>query len=85
MDLEDFWMELAESSYTSIPDIITFDYDDNTRQSKLKTVPSASLNAAVYGVPKLFLQRWLEINNFIDNRKSVPRTTKDSLELDVYL
>ena len=37
-DLEDFWMELAESSYNIIPDIVTFDYDDKTKQTKLKTV-----------------------------------------------
>jgi len=52
-DLEDFWIELAESSYTIIPDIVTFDYDDKTQQTKLKTVPSASLNAALFGVPKM--------------------------------
>src|SRR5262245_41939449 len=52
-DLEDFWLELAESSYTIIPDIITFDYDDKTKVTKLKTIPSASLNAAFFGVPKM--------------------------------
>jgi NTE family protein len=62
-DLEDFWMELAESSYTIIPDIVTFDYDDKTKQTKLKTVSSASLNAAIFGVPKMFVPRWFQINN----------------------
>ena len=62
-DLEDFWIELAESSYTIIPDILTFDYDDKTQQTKLKTVPSASLNAAIFGVPKMFIPRWFQINN----------------------
>ncbi|HKO40129.1 MAG TPA: patatin-like phospholipase family protein, partial [Nitrososphaeraceae archaeon] len=62
-DLEDFWIELAESSYTIIPDIVTFDYDDKTQQTKLKTVPSASLNAAIFGVPKMFIPRWFQINN----------------------
>ena len=65
-DLEDFWMELAESSYNIIPDIVTFDYDDKTKQTKLKTVPSASLNAALFGVPKMFIPRWFEINNFMN-------------------
>ena len=64
-DLEDFWMELAESSYNIIPDIVTFDYDDKTKQTKLKTVPSASLNAALFGVPKMFIPRWFQINNFM--------------------
>jgi len=62
-DLEDFWIELAESSYTIIPDIVTFDYDDETKQTKLKTVPSASLNTAFFGVPKMFIPRWFQINN----------------------
>jgi NTE family protein len=64
-DLEDFWIELAESSYTIIPDIVTFDYDDKTKQTKLKTVPSASLNAALYGVPKMFIPRWFQINKLM--------------------
>jgi NTE family protein len=55
-DLEDFWMELAESSYNIIPDITTFDYNDKTKQTKLKTVPSASLNAALFGVQKCLFQ-----------------------------
>ena len=64
-DLEDFWIELAESSYTLIPDIVTFDYDNKTKQTKLKTVPSASLNAALYGVPKMFIPRWFQINKLM--------------------
>ena len=64
-DLEDFWIELAESSYTIIPDIVNFDYDDKTKQTKLKTVPSASLNAALYGVPKMFIPRWFQINKLM--------------------
>ena len=62
-DLENFWLELAESSYNIIPDIITFDYDDKTKVTKLKTIPSASLNAAFYGVPKMFVPRWFQTNN----------------------
>jgi NTE family protein len=64
-DLEDFWMELAESSYNIIPDITTFDYDDKTKQTKLKTVSSASLNAALFGIPKMFIPRWFQINNLM--------------------
>lgn len=62
-DLEDFWMELAESNYTVIPDIITLDYDDKSKGIRLKTLPSASLNAAIYGVPKMFVPRWLQTNS----------------------
>ena len=63
--MEDFWIQSAESSYNIIPDIVTFDYDDKTKQTKLKTVPSASLNAALFGVPKMFIPRWFQINNFM--------------------
>ena len=62
-DLEDFWIELAESSYTIVLDIVTFDYYDETKQTKLKTVPSASLNATINDVPKMFTPRWFQINN----------------------
>jgi NTE family protein len=62
-DLEDFWMELAESSYTIFPDIITFDYDDKSKEMGLKTLPSASLNAAIYGIPKMFVPRWFQTNS----------------------
>ncbi len=64
-DLEDFWMELAESSYSVIPDIITLDYDDKSKGIGLKTLPSASLNAAIYGVPKMFVPRWFQTNSII--------------------
>src|SRR5688500_6321498 len=62
-DLEDFWMELAESTYTIIPDITTLDYDDESKGIGLKTIPSASLNATIYGVPKMFIPRWLQTTN----------------------
>ena len=61
-DLEDFWLELAESSYTIIPDIITLDYDES-KGIGLKTIPSASLNATIYGIPKMFIPRWLQTTN----------------------
>ena len=61
-DLEDFWLELAESSYTIIPDILTLDYDEG-KGIDLKTIPSASLNATIYGIPKMFIPRWLQTTN----------------------
>ncbi|MGZ5551657.1 MAG: hypothetical protein ACXWE7_12810, partial [Nitrososphaeraceae archaeon] len=55
--------ELAESSYSVIPYIVTLDYDDKSKGIGLKTLPSASLNAAIYGVPKMFVPRWFQTNS----------------------
>lgn len=57
-DLEDFWMEIAESSYNIIPDMSSFDYDYQDNKIKFKRSSSASLNAAFFGVPKFFVPRW---------------------------
>ena len=62
IDLENFWLDLAESSYNIIPDIFTFDFDYQKYQTKLKRSPAASLNAAFYGVPDFFIPRWLKFN-----------------------
>src|SRR4030095_11129147 len=48
-ELEEFWIELAESSYKIIPDIPIFDYDNNIGRYVPKQVSSASINAAVFG------------------------------------
>jgi NTE family protein len=61
-DLEDFWIEIAESSYNIIPDIFSFDYDYQNNQINYKKSPSASINAAVFGVPKFFVPRWFNWN-----------------------
>ena len=61
-DLEDFWIEIAESSYNIIPDIFSFDYDYQNNQIDYKKSPSASINAAVFGVPKFFVPRWSNWN-----------------------
>ncbi|MDW0137664.1 MAG: patatin-like phospholipase family protein, partial [Nitrososphaeraceae archaeon] len=50
-DLEDFWLDLAQSSYNIIPDIFTFDFDYQKHQTKLRRSPAASMNAAFFGVP----------------------------------
>ncbi len=63
-DLEDFWIEIAESSINVIPDIFSFDYDNQTHQMNFKKSSSASLNAAIFGVPKFFVPRWLNWNMF---------------------
>ena len=57
-ELEEFWLELAESSYKIIPDIPIFDYNSNIRRYVPKQISSASINAAVFGVPKMFIPRW---------------------------
>jgi NTE family protein len=57
-DLEDFWMELAESNYAIIPDIFTLNYDQHRRRYDFKIISSASINAAIFGVPKMFVPRW---------------------------
>lgn len=62
IDLENFWLDLSESSYNIIPDIFTFDFDYQKYQTKLKRSPAASLNAAFYGVPDFFVPRWLNFN-----------------------
>jgi NTE family protein len=61
-DLEDFWLELAQSSYNIIPDIFTFDFDYQKYQARLKRSPAASMNAAFFGVPNFFIPRWFNFN-----------------------
>ena len=61
-DLEDFWLDLAQSSYNVIPDIFTFDFDYQKYQARLKRSPAASMNAAFFGVPNFFIPRWFNFN-----------------------
>ena len=56
-DLEEFWLEIAESSPTIIPDLFTVDYDENTYTYRTKRISSAATNAAFFGVPKMFVPR----------------------------
>lgn len=57
-DLEDFWLELAESSHNIIPDSYSYEYNYNNQQFNWKKSSSASLNAAIFGVPGFFVPRW---------------------------
>ena len=66
-DLEDFWIEIAESSYNIIPDTFSFDYDYQNNQFNYKKSSSASLNAAFFGVPKFFVPRWFNWNIHMSN------------------
>jgi NTE family protein len=61
-DLEDFWLDIARSSYNIIPDTFTFDFDYQNYRAKLKRSPAASLNAAFFGVPRFFVPRWFNLN-----------------------
>jgi NTE family protein len=67
-DLEKFWLELAESSIKVIPDFYTLDYDRKNNAMMMVKSPSASLNSALFGVPKFFIPRWflpsVDINEF---------------------
>ena len=57
-DLEEFWMEIGESSINTIPDLWTLGWDSRDKRYVPKTISSASVNAAFFGVPKMFVPRW---------------------------
>jgi NTE family protein len=57
-DLEEFWLEIAESNHTIIPDTYLLDYDSIRGRYIPKQISSASANAAIFGVPKMFVPRW---------------------------
>jgi NTE family protein len=67
-DLENFWLELAESSIKIIPDFYTLDFDRKNNAMVMVKSPSASLNSTLFGVPKFFIPRWFlpigDINEF---------------------
>jgi NTE family protein len=58
-DLEDFWLELAGSSHNIIPDLFFPDYNAQTDDFSLERLSSAGLSAAFFGVPAMFMPRWL--------------------------
>jgi NTE family protein len=66
-DLEDFWIEIAESTHNIIPDTFSFDYDYQNNQINYKKSSSSSLNAAFFGVPKFFVPRWFNWNTHRSN------------------
>jgi NTE family protein len=57
-DLEEFWLEIAESNHTIIPDTYLLDYDSIRSRYIPKRISSSSANAAIFGVPKMFVPRW---------------------------
>ena len=75
-DLENFWLDIAKSSYKIIPDIFTFDFDYQNYQAKFRRSPAASLNAAFFGVPKFFVPRWFNWNFFNSNTSQIQQYTE---------
>lgn len=77
-DLEDFWLELAESSSSILPDFFTLNYDSLYCVPQLVKFPSASFNSATFGVSKFFIPRWLYwyanpwIENIINSKEQLP-------------
>ncbi|HEY6657914.1 MAG TPA: patatin-like phospholipase family protein, partial [Nitrososphaeraceae archaeon] len=57
-DLEDFWLEVSESNMQIIPDLWTYEWDSYNKEYLVKKISSASINAAIFGVPKMFVPRW---------------------------
>ena len=68
-DLEDFWLELAENNPSIIPDIFLIDYDRNTKSYVPKEISSASANAPVFGIPKMFIPRWLKLEDMFKEKE----------------
>jgi NTE family protein len=66
--LEEFWVEIAESSHSIIPEMMlpVYDFEHVVR---VKRIPTAAMNAAFFGVPKMFLPRWMN-PSFTDFRVS---------------
>lgn len=57
-DLEDFWIEISESNLQIIPDLWMYEWDSYNKEYLFKKISSASANAAIFGVPKMFVPRW---------------------------
>ncbi|WP_148686294.1 patatin-like phospholipase family protein [Candidatus Nitrosocosmicus hydrocola] len=72
--LEEFWYELSDSSYEIIPETSAFVYDSSKRAYDYERIPSAANNAALFGVPKMFIPRWDFSNIFKDRDYFNPAT-----------
>jgi NTE family protein len=66
--LEEFWIEIAESTHSIIPEMMLPLYDLE-HIVRIKRIPTAAMNAAFFGVPKMFLPRWMN-PSFTDFRVS---------------
>ena len=56
--LENFWLELAESTIKLIHDKLSFFYDFQRNTLDYKKISSSPVNAAFFGVRKMFTPRW---------------------------
>ena len=52
-DLEDFWMEIAESSYNIIPDMSSFDYDYQDNKIKFKRILFSIIKCSIFWGSKI--------------------------------
>lgn len=57
-DLENFWLEVAESSSQLMSDIVLPYYDFAKGMFGTRRVHTGALNSVLFGVPKLFVPRW---------------------------
>lgn len=57
-DLEDFWIEISESAIQLIPDLWMYEWDSYGKEYIIKKISSASANASLFGIPKMFVPRW---------------------------
>ena len=57
-DLEDFWIEISESNMQIVPDLWMYEWDSYSKGFLTKKISSSSANAAIFGVPKMFVPRW---------------------------
>ena len=78
-DLEDFWMEVAESSYNFFPEAFFPFYDFDRGRFDIKRIPTAAINAAIFGVPKVFVPRMVSMTQWMG--VSVGHTIDDALAM----
>jgi NTE family protein len=83
-ELENFWIEVAESSPNIIPDVFVLDYDNKAKRYISKKISAASANAAIFGVPKMFTPVWFRWHHWghydDDNNKIYDRNKREQPE-----
>ena len=84
-ELENFWIEVAENSPNIIPDFFVLDYDNEAKKYIPKKISAASVNAAMFGVPKMFTPIWCWPwspwnHNEDDNNRIYDRNKREQLE-----
>lgn len=57
-DLREFWEEVSESLVSVVPKGFFVDYDRTKQEFALKQIRAPIINAALFGVSKLFVPRW---------------------------